>query len=283
MTPHYRQSFILALTGHLLLIVAAVVMSVLPGCRRHKPIDLSAFENIDITKIDSFDKLERKKPPSENVPPPPMPMPTDVPDPKVPDDPVPVKPRPPDPVPVKPPDRTEDTKPDRAPPHDPIKPAPVKPQPVASNRTTAVAVPVKVSNVRTMRVLNTSGAKRPVTVRPLTPGELNPLGNLAAPLGASNSVPMDERQRCLLLIKKALYDVWDRPTLADAGRQPAMLQIRFNSSGRVVGYQIAQPSGSESMDRSVLMAAKTVVRVDGLTPGFLNEFSTLTVEFTVTE
>lgn len=288
MTPQYRQSFIAALTGHLLLVLAAVVMSVLPGCRRHKPVDLSAFDNIDITKIESFNKLERIKPPSDNVippPPPPLRTPPDVPDPKVPDDPVPVKQRPPDPVPVKLPEPAEGSKPDRAPPHDTVKPTPVKPPPVASNRTANASVPVIKSDVRVVRLQTKPGAQRPVPTRPnlLTPGALDPMPGIAAPLGASNSVPMDERQRCLLLIKKALYDVWDRPTLADAGRQPALLQLRFDAGGRVVGYQIARSSGSEGMDRSVLLAAKSVVRVDGLTPGFLNEFSTLTVEFTVTE
>ena len=117
----------------------------------------------------------------------------------------------------------------------------------------------------------------------LTPGELDPLGGMNAPIGASNSVPMDERQRCLLLIKRVLYDVWDQPTVADAGHQAALLEVRFDLSGRVVGAVIAQSSGSEIMDRSVLLAARNVTRVEGLTVGFLREYPKLIVEFKVAE
>ena len=161
-------------------------------------------------------------------------------------------------------------------------PPPVKPATSnAAAHATSGAVPVEVSHVHTTRVL--PGARRSTAVRPLTPGELDPLGGMHAPLGSSNSVPMDERQRCLLLIKRVLYDVWDRPTLADAGRQSTLLEVRFDLSGRLVGASLAQTSGSEVMDRSVLLAARTVTRVEGLSAGFLKEYPKLTVEFTVTD
>jgi hypothetical protein len=171
----------------------------------------------------------------------------------------------------------EGTRPERTPPHDRIKPAASN----AADRTAVSPVPVVRSGVRTTRVLTTPGARR--VPHMLTPGELDPLSGMAAPIGASNSVPMDERQRCLLLIKRALYDVWDRPTLADAGRQPTLLEIRFDVSGRVFGAAVSQASGSEVMDRSVLLAAKRVTRVEGLTAVFLKEYPKLTIEFTVTE
>ncbi|MEI8243633.1 MAG: energy transducer TonB [bacterium] len=276
MTPHFRQSFLAALIGHFALIIAVIVVSVLPGCRHPKPVDLSSFANVDIRNIETTKPLSRIKPPPENViPPPPLP-PTDVRDPGLPPDPVP--PRPVVAPTPKPPDRdTEGTLPDRSPPHDRIKPAVSN----AADRTAVSPVPVVRSAVRTTRVLTTPGVRR--APRMLTPGELDPLGGLAAPIGASNSVPMDERQRCLLLIKRALYDVWDRPTLADAGHQPTLLEVRFDVSGRVVSAAVSQSAGSEAMDRSVLLAAKRVTRVEGLTPVFLKEYPKLTIEFTVTE
>ena len=273
MTPHYRKSFIVALTGHLLLIIAAVVVSVFPGCRRSLPPLDPAFANVDILNVDTTKPLSRIKPPSENVtPPPPAQPPAEVHEPVMPADPV---PRPPDRHVEKQPEHgTEGTIPEH------------KVRPVATNapgHTAAGPVPVVRSSIRATRVSATSGPRRPTAVRPLTPGELDPLGGMNAPLGSSNSVPMDERQRCLLLIKRVLYDAWDRPTLADAGRQSAFLDVRFDLSGRVVGAAIAQSSGSEVMDRSVLLAARSVMRVEGLTSGFLKEYPKLTVEFTVTE
>ncbi len=144
-------------------------------------------------------------------------------------------------------------------------------------------MPVEVNKERIIRVTNTAAPQRAFPVKPLTTEELDPGGSMTASLGPTNSVPMDEQQRCKLLIKKALFDVWDRPTWADAGRQSAMLRIRFDASGRVVGYQIVQSSGSDNMDRSVLLAAKAVGRVDNLTTAFLNEFPSLIVEFTLSE
>ena len=277
MTPHYRQSFLVALTGHFLLIIAAVVVSVVPGCHHPPPVDLSAFDHVDIYNIDTTKPLSRIKPPSENVTPPPAQPPAQVPTPAMPDAPVPPKasPKPPDPTPApKPAHDAEGVSPERT---------PHKPAPSNTSSTAVGAVPVVRSNIRATRVSSAPGPRRPSAVRPLTPGELDPLGGLNAPLGASNSVPMDERQRCLLLIKRVLYDAWDRPTLADAGHQSALLEVRFDLSGRVVGAAIAQSSGSESMDHSVLLAARAVTRVEGLTTGFLKEYPKLTVEFTVTE
>ena len=280
MTPHYRQSFIAALTGHFVLISAAIVVSILPGCRRRtKPVDLSSFENIDITKIESFNKLERKKPaPEHPIPPPPTP-PAAMPEPVMPDAPVPPRPHPvADHTPPTPPEQhdAEGTVPERTPPRDPIKPA-------HSNAAgPTVATPIKIGP-HMVKILSGAGPQRPFVARPLKPGDLDPLGGINAPLGDSNSVPMDERQRCLLLIKRALYDAWERPTMAEAGRQAALLEIRFDLSGRVVSSSIAQSSGSEAMDRSVLQAARAAVRVEGLTPGFIKEFPTLPIEFRVTE
>jgi outer membrane biosynthesis protein TonB len=282
MTAHYRQSFVAALIGHFLLILAAVLVSVLPGCRRAPPPDLSAFKDVDIRNLDSTTKLERKKPPTENVnqpPPPPAP-----PSPVMPADPVPPKPPPPEPKPSKPAPAEDDDGPaplERTPPRD-------RPAPVQSNAAPArpAAVPVKVSTIKTTRfsASTATGPVRSAQPRLLTPGELDPLGGIKAPLGNSNSVPLAERDRCLLLIRRALYDAWDRPTLADAGRQPALLQVRFDAGGRIMESALVQSSGSAVMDGTVRLAARNAAPVTGLSAGFLKEYARgLTVEFVVTE
>jgi TonB family protein len=280
MTPQYRQSFLAALAGHFVLLVTAVVVSVLPGCRRHTPVDLSTFDNIDIRNIDTTKPLQRNKPaPAHPVPIPPPP--TDIHEPIMPDDPV--QPRPPPvvdrpPVVVKPPDTAPDGALRDRTPRD-------KPKPVASNFTAGVAtgVPVVRSTVRTTRLASTGGPRRPLVIPKLTAGELDPLGGRDAPLGNSNSIPMEERTRCLLLIKRALYDAWDQPALADAGPQPAEIEIRFDLGGRIVGASIVRSSGSDVVDRSALTAARTTPRVEGLTQNFLKDSPRVTVEFKVTE
>jgi hypothetical protein len=284
MTAHYRQSFVAALTGHLLLIIAAVVVSVLPGCRRPPPVDLSAFKDIDIRNLDSTTKLERKKPPTENVNQPPPPsamrepvMPVDPVQPRTPPEPKPAKP-----APTPPPEEAEGPAQERTPPRDRVKPPPSN----AAPARVSGAVPVVVSAIRTTRLTTTPGKPGTARTAPrlLTAGELDPLGGIKAPLGESNSVPMAERERCLLLIRRALYDAWDRPTLADAGRQPALLQVRFDAGGRIVESAVVQSSGSAVMDGTVRLAAKSVAPVAGLSAGFLKEYARgLSVEFIVTE
>lgn len=260
-----------------MLIIAAVLVSVLPGCRRPAPVDLSKFINVDIRNIDTTHPLSRVKPPPDHVAnPPPQQPPPEVRDPVMPTDPVPARPQEQTPKPVEHPDDGPARV--RTP---PAKPAATN----AAAHAVAGPVPVVRSTLHTTRVLAAAGGpvRRPMALRPITPGELDPLGGINAPIGDRNSVPMDERQRCLLLIRRALYDVWDQPTVADAGHQPALLEVQFDLSGRVVGRAIAQSSGSEIMDRSVLQAARTVSRVEGLTTGFLREFSKCTVRFEVTE
>jgi len=278
MTPHYRQSFVAALTGHFVLISAAVVVSVLPGCRRPKPVDLSPYDKIDVSLIDSFNKLERKKPAPEHVIPPPPAPPAAMSEPVMPDAPVPPRPHPVADHTPKPPEQhdAEGTVPERTPPHDPIKPA------HSNAASSTAATPIKIGP-HIVKVSSGAGPQRPFVARPVKPGDLDPLGGIDAPLGPSNSLPMEERTRCLLLINRALYNLWIQPTLADAGQHPAMLEIRFDLSGRAVNFSIAQSSGSEVMDRSVLQAARAVTRVDGLTPGFLKESPKSIIEFKVTE
>ena len=87
----------------------------------------------------------------------------------------------------------------------------------------------------------------------------------------------------MLLIKRALYNAWDQPALADAGTRPAELELRLDATGGVTGFRISQTSGSETFDRSVLQAAKAVARVNGLTPRFLKAYPRVIVDCKLSE
>ena len=89
----------------------------------------------------------------------------------------------------------------------------------------------------------------------------------------------DEISRCIVLVRRAMYDAWQQPGAADAGPRPALLDIRLDSSGRVVSYRIRQSSGSPYFDQTVLKAAANAAPIRGLTPAFLKRYETLTVEF----
>ena len=270
MTPTYRKSFVIALTGHVVLIIAVVVASVLPGCQRTKIIDLPVDFMIVPPKTDT--PLMRKDPPPEHPVPPPG-LPDKVRDPVNPPD-----------IPVKPPDKIPDKVPDKIPDKSPVvKPATNSVPHVATSNT---SVHVTVSTNHVIKVIGPQVAGPGVTShkqQKLSKGEWDRMMGVSAPIGDHDSLPMDERQRCLLLIKQALYDAWNQPAVADAGSRPAELEIRFDLSGRVVGYRITQSSGSDVCDRSVTKAAASVLRVEGLTARFLRDYARLTIDFKLTE
>ena len=76
-----------------------------------------------------------------------------------------------------------------------------------------------------------------------------------------------------------MFDAWEQPSVGDAGQRPALLDIRLDSTGRVVSYHIRQSSGSTLFDETVLKAAANAVPIRGLSQAFLKQYETLTVEF----
>lgn len=289
MTPQYRQSFTFALTGHVLLIIAALVVSVVPGCLKPKPVDLP----IDFIPLRTDLPLQRSTPTPKNpTPTPPAPEAPQAPrEPDMPKDPLP----PPPPDKPEPPVKTPEKPPEKAPEKDPLAPSPDHAKPPVNSKPahTNVAdvahadhVPVKIGPKIKQTVL-VPGALSHVRQPPrLSAADLAKAlgtgssgGGFAAPQGEYDSVPLDEKQRCLIMIRRALYNAWDQPAVADAGQRPAELEMHFDLSGRVTGYQITQPSGSDVFDRSVLLAAKAVPRVEGLSSSFLRAYARLTITF----
>lgn len=273
MTVQYRQSFVAALSGHVLLIVAAIVVSVLPGWLRPKPIDIPVLWLPPVTD----QPLQRRTPPPEHPAPPPPAEPTEPRTPDTPPDPLP--PRAPD----KPPPEPEPVKHDAVAPVNVVGPKPPpKLKPPASNTTSRVTsehVPVKIgpSMVRTISAPPGVLSHKPPKID--LKGEWDKMIGVNAPIGNVDSVPLDEQQRCIVLIRSALYNAWDQPATSDAGSRPAELEIRLDPSGRLSAYRITQPSGSALFDRTVLLAAKAVPRIEGLTPNFLHAYSRVTIEF----
>ena len=125
---------------------------------------------------------------------------------------------------------------------------------------------------------------KPVSTKPLTDkmlsrGEIEKALGMGARAGTQNSIPDDEVSRCVILVRRAMYEAWDQPGAGDAGTRPALLDIRLDSTGRIVNYQIRQSSGSSLFDQTVLKAAANMAPIRGLSLAFLKQYETLTVEF----
>ena len=125
---------------------------------------------------------------------------------------------------------------------------------------------------------------KPVSTKPLTDkmlsrAEIDKALRDGARAGVRNEIPEDEISRCVVLVRRALYDAWEQPGASDAGSRPALLDIRLDSAGHIVSYRIRQSSGSAYFDQTVLKAAANAVPIRGLSLAFLKQYETLTVEF----
>ncbi len=120
---------------------------------------------------------------------------------------------------------------------------------------------------------------KPLTDKMLSRAEIDKALRDGARPGTQNQIPEDELSRCVLLVKRALYDAWEQPGGGDAGSRPALLDIHLDSSGRIDKYRIRQSSGSAFFDQTVLKAAANAASIRGLTAPFLKKYETLTVEF----
>jgi hypothetical protein len=92
-------------------------------------------------------------------------------------------------------------------------------------------------------------------------------------------IPQDEVSRCLLLVKRALYEAWVRPSRGDAGPRPAQIELTFGFGGTIAQVRLVRSSGSVILDRSAEAAGRAVGQVSGLTARFLHDYPRVTVDF----
>jgi TonB family protein len=147
-----------------------------------------------------------------------------------------------------------------------------------------IEAPVKPSQPKFDELYKPYDPSKPTSAKPLTDkmlsrAEIDKALREGARPGTRNMIPEDEISRCVVLVKRAMYDAWEQPGTGDAGPRPALLDIRLDSTGRVVSYRIRQSSGSAFFDQTVLKAAANAAQIRGLTPAFLKQYETLTVEF----
>ncbi|MDD4102181.1 MAG: TonB family protein [Kiritimatiellae bacterium] len=268
--PVNSYSLKCSLVLHGTLLAMALILPLLPSCRRKDlviPLDFTVVLDENLVEPEEVPVEPETAPPTASDP---EPLPE-------PPKPVPLPDAPKEAVVVK---KVEKPKPPEKKPPEP-KPAPKLKPP--AKKPFVKGKRVEAPN-KAVKPKEDFSKLKPVTAMPstdkrLTRAEIEKALRDGAKPGTRNVLPDDEISRCVVLVRRAMYEAWEQPGVADAGPRPALLDIRLNSSGRVVSYRIRQSSGSVYFDQTVLKAAANAAPIRGLSVEFLKQFETLTVEF----
>ncbi len=272
MSSVYNRAIKVSLTGHGVVLILALVLSLCSGWIKRKPVEIPLEFTVVIEQPQETTHSKPDRTPPKPDPEPPKPEP-----PK----PEPPKPEPEPPpvdavVPVVKPVVKPDVKPDVKPVVKPVvKPEPDKtpPKPPVSSFTKGERV-VRLTPGPTTRP-SVKLARQPM----LSAEEIARLLALGARPGEANVIPQDEVQRCFVLVKRALYEAWVRPSRGDAGPRPAQIELTFGFRGTIAQVRLVSSSGSVILDRSAEAAARAVGQVSGLTARFLHDYPRVTVDF----
>jgi outer membrane biosynthesis protein TonB len=277
MSSVYNRAIKISLTGHGVVLILALVLSLCSGWIKRKPVEIPLEFTVVIEQPQETTHSKPDRTPPKPDPEPPKPEPPKPEPPK----PEPPKPEPEPPpvdavVPVVKPVVKPDVKPDVKPVVKPVvKPEPDKtpPKPPVSSFTKGERV-VRLTPGPTTRP-SVKLARQPM----LSAEEIARLLALGARPGEANVIPQDEVQRCFVLVKRALYEAWVRPSRGDAGPRPAQIELTFGFRGTIAQVRLVSSSGSVILDRSAEAAARAVGQVSGLTARFLHDYPRVTVDF----
>ena len=263
MSSVYNRAIKISLTGHGVVLILALVLSLCSGWIKRKPVEIPLEFTVVIEQSQETTHSKPDKTPPKPEPEPPKPEP-----PKPQPDPPPVDAV----VPVVKPVVKPDVKPVVKP---VVKPEPDKtpPKPPVSSFTKGERV-VRLTPSPTTRP-SVKLARQPM----LSAEEIARLLALGARPGEANVIPQDEVSRCLLLVKRALYEAWVRPSRGDAGPRPAQIELTFGVGGMISHVRLVRSSGSVILDRSAEAAGRAAGQVSGLTARFLHDYPRVTVDF----
>ncbi|MEI6218048.1 MAG: TonB family protein [bacterium] len=83
------------------------------------------------------------------------------------------------------------------------------------------------------------------------------------------------------IVKQAFYDTWDQPAYVDVGGAATTVAIQLSGNGVVSRATLAKSSGNPVMDASVMQAAQSVRRIDGLPADFVSRHPDIQIVFSV--
>ena len=250
---------------HAILLGAALVLPLLSVFRKKELVI-----PVDFTVVLEENLVEPNVPPTPDEP---EPEPAAEPEPE---------PEPPKPAPLPDPPKNvvaleKKKEPEKKPPPEKKKPEEKKPKPFKKGRRVEAKKPLPKPKEDFTKLKPVTS--QPVTDKKLSRAEIDKALRDGAKQGSRNVIPEDELSRCVLLVRRALYEAWQQPNSGDAGSRPTLLTIRLDQTGRLVSYRIHQSSGSAYFDQTVLKAAASAAPIRGLTPAFLKLYETLIVEF----
>lgn len=277
---------------HGCLLLLTVIVPLLPGFRRKNvdvPVDFTVVleQNLVEPNVPN-ETTQQPEPMKESAPeqapqhqaePEPEPeAPEPMPLPEPPKDAIVIEKKKPEKKPDKPPEKKPEKPPEKKVEKSPEK----KPEPFKKGKR--VEGPKQPAQPKFEELYKPFDPSKPVSTKPLTDKMLSRADIEKALLagarpGTRNMIPEDEMSRCVVLVKRAMYEAWEQPGASDSGSRPALLDIRLDSTGRVVSYKIRQSSGSDFFDKTVLKAAANAAPIRGLSVAFLKQYETLTVEF----
>ena len=144
------------------------------------------------------------------------------------------------------------------------KPIPA-PQPVDLRKEATKIDPPKI-----VKKYGTATAKD----KPLSPEEIKRLLDQNYRYGAENQIAQDEVQRCVSLIRAAVYRECGKDSFKWNQSQTAVqVQLTFDAGGRITGYKMLKSSGDASVDRLVMNAIGRIGMIVGLSRTFLEQFN----------
>ncbi len=235
--------------GHVLLIVF-LLLAGYRGCTARRPPPLIPIEFMVAIPEASSSSAPPKLPPPT---PPPPPSPRDI------------------VLPEKKPESPKPTekKPDPPKPHESKPPTPPPPYPKTPKQP-----------FQKGRRLEAPPSPPSPTAPPLTPEEIRRLLDLGATPGNRTVIPSGD-DLYFEIIRRTLYRAWQQPASAPP-QLKVEVELTFSTAGEILARRMLRPSGHAEMDRSVMEAVQSVVRIDGLPPAFLARRRSVTVAFQLT-
>ena len=138
---------------------------------------------------------------------------------------------------------------------------------------------------------NLKHGKKPVEPKPPVPRVANPKDKplsaeeiakalaMGAKFGESNSLPANEEQRCVAVIRDAIFREWDKESFSwYPGLKSIRIKLVFGPGGQVKGWTLVGGSGSAEVDGTAKRALSRVKSIRGLSAGFLDKYPTIDIE-----
>ncbi len=252
-------SYCVSFVGHASLLALIVIFALVQGCFAPKQEEIFPCEFVIVTDENTMPAALAPDPePAEPEPEPRLAEPEVIPDPPKPE---------PEPRPAEP-----EVVPDPPKPIDPPKPPPVKKpfqkgKRVEQKIVTPDADPAKFDKTKA------------ATQKALSPEEIAKYLGMGAKGGATeNKIPPNEAS----LYRAAILNAFEAAMLrqgvraSDVGKP--LLKVIFEPSGSVRSCTLARSSGDAAYDAEVMKAAKTVLRVNGITVAYLSENPVATIQ-----